>query len=85
MTANAGKASSEQPATDSGKKTAEPVKEPKSTTEVAAASSQTDRQLPRTEETPMPKTASHGPLLMIVGLLTAAFGWAGRKIVSAKG
>ena len=28
--------------------------------EVAAASSQTD-QLPRTEETPMPKTASHGP------------------------
>lgn len=84
MTANAGKASSEQPATDSGRNAADPGKEPNPSVEVAAASSQTD-QLPRTEETPMPKTASHGPLLMIAGLLTAAVGWAGRKMVSAKG
>ncbi|PRX40453.1 hypothetical protein CLV97_11339 [Planifilum fimeticola] len=85
VTASTGKTSSEQSLTDSGNKTADPVKEPKPSTEVAAASSQTDRQLPRTEKTPMPKTASHGPLLMVVGLLTAAVGWAGRKIVSAKG
>lgn len=85
VTARAGKASPEQSLSDSGRKAADPGETANPSKEVAAVSSQTDRQLPRTEETPMPKTASHGPLLMIVGLLTAAFGWAGRKAASDKG
>lgn len=51
---------------------------------VAASSAQTDRQLPRTEETPLPKTASNGPWMMIIGLLMAAVGWVGRKIGFSK-
>jgi hypothetical protein len=62
-----------------------PGKEADRRTEVAASSAQTDRQLPRTEETPLPKTASHGPWMMIIGLLTAVVGWAGRKISSSEG
>lgn len=85
VTANTGKGSSEPAAENSVSKAADPGKGPNRSTEVAASSAQTDDQLPRTEETPMPKTASHGPLLMIVGLLTAAVGWAGRKISSSKG
>lgn len=85
VTANTGKGSSDSAAENSESKTTDSGKEPNRSTEITALSTQNDDQLPRTKETPMPKTASHGPLLMIVGLLTATFGWVGRKISSSKG